>query len=393
MDGDASDAEWGSGLGTVNSTQFGVTWDDDFWYFSAKGGFSDTDYFMIGIDRDPTNETSSNTGGTAARCGATFPTENKPDYILVQRQNTYARESWGWNGSAWDQSSFNPSITSDYDFSGAGGDYEVKLRKSTVFGSDEDTSPVGFFLWLSNGSCEFFNAWPPENPNGWTSGVPTRFLYAHTRFETTDSGRLPSVYGSRVAWAANTLSVDNFTYHYFGEDDSGSGNPWLSLTTTASGAGGASCVVRAKAVGTRAMEQTSFTGIQRYVDFALTDCTGLEVDVQMRYEEAELNGTDETTGQFYRCASLPCSGSWSPVSGGTYTRDAANNNILLTNVPQTQFSYWTIGDSNTPTAISLTALTAENVPSGAALMAGIALLSSIGLLLAVRRLQCNRRVE
>ncbi len=302
LNGTITNEEWGRGLlGAVNNVTFGVTWDDDFWYFGIRGVFSNTDYFMIGIDMDPNNETSANTGGTAERCGATFPTENKPDYILVNRQNSYTRESWGWNGSTWDQSAFNPSETGDYDFSGGGGDYEVKLRKSTVFGSNEDTSPVGFYLWLSNDSCEFFNAWPPENPNDYVAG--SRFLYAHTRFATTDADRTPDTYGPRVAWAANTLSANSTAYNFFGEDDA-SGNPWLRMTTTATGAGGASCTVRAKMVGNNAFSNASFLGINRYVDFTLTECTNLEVDVQMRYETGELNGVDEANTAFYRCAVL-----------------------------------------------------------------------------------------
>jgi hypothetical protein len=365
LDGTITGTEWKRGLlGTVNSSTFGITWDDDFWYFGAKGGFSNTDFFMIGIDADPDNEIS-NTGGTTDHCGATFPTENKPDYILANRQYSYTRESWGWNGSAWDQGAFNPAETSDYDFSGGGGDYEVKLRKSTVFANNGDSSPVGFYLWLSNGSCEFFNAWPPENPNGWTSGSPVRFLYAHTSYNTTDPNRTPDTYGSRVAWAANTLSANSTTYNFFGEDDVANGNPWLRMTTTASGAGGASCSVRAKMAGTNSFNNPPFVGINRLVDFTLTNCAELEVDVQMRYETGELNGVNEANTTFYRCAALPCAASWTEVTvvnGSAYTRDALNNNLLLTNVPQTQFSFWTIGDSNAPTAVSLSSFNAQTTP-------------------------------
>lgn len=359
LDGSITEAEWRRGLlGAANSTTFGITWDDDFWYFGARGGFGSADFFMIGIDIDPTNETTSNTGGgsTADRCGAVFPDENKPDYILVNRQSSYIRESWGWNGSAWDQSAFNPAEPGDYDFSGAGGHYEVKLRKSAVFASNEDTSPVGFYLWLSNSSCEFFNAWPPENPNGPYAG--TRFLYAHTRFATTDANRAPDTYGSRVAWATNTLAANSTAYNFFGEDDA-SANPWLRMTTTASGAGGASCTARAKLVGNYSFSNVPFTGVDRYVDFTLTNCTGLEVDVQMRYETVELNGINEANTAFYRCAALPCAANWTAVSAGSYSRNEANNNLLLTNVPQSQFSFWTISDGSTPTAVSLQSLSAQ----------------------------------
>jgi hypothetical protein len=387
LDGTITSTEWERGLlGSVNSSTFGITWDDDFWYFGVKGGFSNTDFFMVGIDTDPDNETS-NTGGTAARCGATFPTENKPDYILVNRQNSYIRESWGWNGSAWDQGSFNPAEPGDYDFSGGGGDYEVKLRKSTVFASNEDSSPVGFYLWLSNGSCEFFNAWPPENPNGYIAG--SRFLYSHIRYNTTDANRTPDTFGNRVAWVANTLSTNSTTYNFFGEDDVTDGNPWLRLTTTASGSGGASCTVRAKMVGNNSFNNPPFEGVNRYVDFTLTNCTNLEVDVQMRYETGELNGVNEANTTFYRCPTLPCAASWSAVSTGTgtYTRNAANNNLLLTNVPQTQFSFWTIGDSNTPTAVSLQSFTAANNATPFVLLALFALL--VGGTAVVRRKIAN----
>ncbi len=371
LDGTVADAEWDRGLlGTVNSTTFGITWDDDFWYFGVRGGFNNTDFFLIGIDIDPTNETTSNTGGgsTADRCGAVFPDENKPDYILVNRQSSYVRESWGWNGSSWSQSAFNPTEPGEYDFSGAGGDYEVKLKKSAVFASNEDTSPVGFYLWLSNGACQFFNAWPPENPNGFHAG--TRFLYAHTRFATTDASRTPDTYGRRVAWATNTLSANSTAYNFFGEDDA-TANPWLRLTTTATGAGGASCTVRAKMVGTNALSNPTFVGINRYVDFTLANCTNLEVDVQMRYETTELNGIDEATTTFYRCAALPCGTSWTAVSAGSYTRNAANNNLLLTAVPQTQFSFWTISDNNTPTAVSLSTFSASGQVGWVGLLVGL----------------------
>lgn len=384
LDGAFANSEWERGvLGTVNSSTFGVTWDDDFWYFGVRGGFGLTDFFMIGIDIDPENETSSNSGGTAVRCGATFPTENKPDYILANRQNSYTRESWGWTGSAWDQTAFNPVETTEYDFSGAGGDYEVKLKKSAVFSSNEDTSPVGFYLWLSNGSCEFFNAWPSENPNGYIAG--SQFLYAHTRFATTDASRTPDTYGTRVAWAANTLSTNSTTYNFFGEDDVTGGNPWLRLTTTATGAGGPSCTVRAKMVGNNAFNNPPFVGINRYVDFNLSNCTNLEVDVQMRYESAELNGVDEANTAFYRCASLPCATSWTPVGAGTTTRDAANNNLLLTAVPQSQFSFWTISDGTGPTAVSLQSFTAQNQTPILLILAALLMLGLVGGTAVLRR--------
>lgn len=353
LDGTVNSSEWGNGLlGTANSTTFGITWDDDFWYFGVSGGFSNTDFFMVGIDIDPTNETSGNTGGTADRCGGNFPSENKPDYILVNRQNSYLRESYGWNGSAWDQTAFNPSEPADYDFSGGGGDYEVRLRKSAVFGSNADSSPVGFYLWLSNGSCQFFNAWPPENHNGWTGG--SEFLFAAMRFDTTDNGRFPNDYGRRVAWASHTLSSDSTTYNYFGGDDSSGSNPWLQLTTTAGGNGGPICTVRAKAVAANAMQQGAgnFTGINRYIDFTLTNCTNLNVNVQMRYEPGELNGITEANRTFYHCPAVPCSAAWVAVTGSSYDRTGTNN-LILTNVAQDQFSFWTIGDGNTPTAVSL----------------------------------------
>ena len=358
LDGTITDTEWERGLlGTANGTTFGITWDDDFWYFGVRGGFSSTNFFIIGIDVDPDNETSSNSGGTANRCGANFPTENKPDYILVNRQDGYLRESWGWNGSGWDQASFNPTETSDYDFSGGGGGYEVKLKKSTVFNSNEDSLPVGFYLWLANDSCQFFNAWPPENNNAHNPN--SQFLYAHTRYATTDANRAPDTYGSRIAWAANTLSNNSTSYNFFGEDDA-SANPWLQMTTTGIGAGGASCTVRAKLVANNAFINQPFTGINRFIDFTLTNCTDLEVDVQMRYETSELHGIDEAATAFYRCATPPCSASWNLVSAGTVTRDVEKNNLSLTAVPQTKFSSWTISDNNKPTAVSLQSFTGES---------------------------------
>lgn len=380
LDGTVTEAEWGLGLGTVNSTQFGVTWDDDFWYFSVKGGMGTSDFFMIGIDADAANETS-NTGGTINRCGATFPSENKPNYILVNRQNSYLRESWGWNGSAWDQNSFNPIETTDYDFSGIT-DYEVKLRKSAVFAANEDNQRVGFYLWLSNSSCEFFNAWPPENDNGYIAG--SRFLYAHTQFATTDAGRNPNTYATRLAWDAKTLSANSTTYNYFGSDDSA--NPWLALTTTASGAGGAACSVRAKVVGNRAFTPDTFLGMNRYVDFTLSNCTDLTVSVQMRYEQNEINGRTESNAQFYRCASRPCTGNWVSVMAGAYTRDTINHNLQLADVPQTQFSYWTISDGTTPTAVTTRTLSANAAPSAEAGLIGLgAVVGAAALLIATRR--------
>ncbi|MCB9136600.1 MAG: hypothetical protein H6636_14340 [Anaerolineales bacterium] len=353
LDGNVN--EWSSleKLGSINGADFYLTWDDDYWYFGLKGGFGTSDYFLIGIDSDPTDE-STNLGGTGERCGVVFPSENKPDYILANRQSSYTRESWGWDGANWNQSSWNPAETSEYDFSGGGGDYEVKLKKSSVFGVNEDTNPVAFYFWLSNGSCQTFNAWPPENENVWTGSA--QFLFAHTRFQSTSSGIHPASDGQRIAWASNTLSSNSTVYNYFGGDDVSAGNPWLRLTTTAAGAGGASCTVRAKMVGTHAFTQSSFIGINRYVDFTLSNCTNLEVDVQMRYEDSELNGVNEAASQFFHCATLPCSSNWSAVAGGTYTRDTINNYLILTAVPQTQYSYWTISDTNAPTALTLTTL-------------------------------------
>lgn len=372
LDGNVETTEWADGvLGTVNSTQFGVTWDDDYWYFGVKGGFASSDYFMVGIDTDPKNYTS-NTGGTAARCGASFPAENKPDHILTQRQNTYTRESWGWNGAAWDQVVWNPSETGEYNFSGAGGDYEVKLKKSSVFSSDEDTSPVGFYLWLSNGSCEYFNAWPPENHNGWTAGTPTRFLFAHTFFETSDTGRVSGTYNTRKGWDVKTLSANSTAYNFFGADDSAS-NPWLRMTTTTGGAGGAACTVRAHLVGNRAFYSDTFTGINRYIDFDLTDCTNLNVDVQIRYEPGEVVGVLESNAQFYHCALSSCTtADWVAVSAGAYTRDTTNHNLLLTNVSQNQFSSWMAAGPSGPTAITFNTLTAHS--SAAPVMAWVGLL-------------------
>jgi hypothetical protein len=376
LNGSISDAEWGteSNLGTAGGTTFRITWDDDFWYFGVAGGMGDGDFFMVGIDSDPLTESSSNTGGTAERCGATFPTENKPNYIAVLRQNSYIRESWGWNGSSWAQSSWNPAETADFDFSGSSSAYEVKIRKTAVFGTNPDTTPVGFYLWLSNGSCQFFNAWPPENANGFVAG--SRFLYAHTRFENTDANRDPNTYGSRVGWDSNTLSSTG-TVNYFGEDDE-STNPWLRLVVNT--AGGGSCTMRAKVVGVNAFPQP-FTGMNRFIEFTPTNCTNLNVDVRMRYEDSELNGVTEGSIVFYRCPAFPCT--WTAVVGGTYTRDATNNHVTLTNVAQTQFSFWTMA-SSPPTVVTLADLSTRLSPIPlAAIVLFLAL--AAGTLLAVWR--------
>lgn len=378
LDGTVSSPEWDNGvLGTVSSTQFGVTWDDDFWYFSVKGGFANTDYFMIGIDSDPTNHTT-NTGGTAARCGATFPSENKPDFILAQRQNTYTRESWGWNGSAWDQPTWNPAETDDYNFSGAGGDYEVMLRKSSVFATNASTSPVGFYLWLSNDICQPFNAWPPENHNGWTGS--DQFLYAHTYFENTNGAQVASTYHTRVGWDSKILSSNSTAYNFFGADDHAA-NPWLRMTTTAGGAGGAGCTVTAQLVGNRAFTSPSFTGINRYIDFTFNTCANVNVDVQMRYEQNEVVSTTESAAQFYHCSLATCTTTdWALVTGVTYTRDTANNNILLSGVAQDQFSKWMSAGPAGPTAIAFDNLSARSGAASSPLWIGFGLLLVCGLL-------------
>ena len=365
--------EWGSGiLGTANDTTFATTWDASFLYFGAQGGLAPSDSLLIGIDLDPTDHVD-NDGGSAAFCGAAFPDENRPDYILRVRQggDGYLREGFAWNGSDWvsmggvfSSDGFGAAAWQDadrFDFAG-GTDYEVKIEKA-LLGIASPDDAIGVYLWLADGFCEFFNAWPPENPNGWTDGVPTRFLYAHTLLATTDDGRFPSSYGSRVAWATHTLADNNTAYDYFGEDDSDAGNPWLRLSTTNEGGGGAACEVRAKLVANNAFAPDDFVGINRFVDFNLTGCDGLEVNVQMRYEVGELNGVDETGTRFYRCPAGPCSDSWAEVvsNGGSYTRSIENNYLLLTNVPQTQFSYWTISDNQAPTNLSLAVISVSTV--------------------------------
>lgn len=399
LDGTVNDNEWGSAiLGAASSTTFATTWDATNLYFGVRGGFNPAnDFLAVGIDLDPTNE-ATNTGGTAEFCGATFPSENKPDYILKLRQGSgdnYLREGFDWNGSSWvsvggnyDGGGFgdvNWQDANQFDFSGTT-DYELKIAKS-LLGIADNSAPIGIYLWLCNSAApeRLFNAWPPENNNAYNASL--QFLYAHTRFASTDAGRFPDTYGTRVAWATNTLSTDSTAYNFFGEDDA-SANPWLRMATTATGAGGASCTVRAKMVGNNSFNNPPFVGINRYVDFTLTACTDLEVDVQMRYETAELNGIDEATTTFYRCAALPCAASWAQVSAGSYTRDAANNNLLLTAVPQTQFSFWTISDSvDAPTAVTLQSLTAQTNTPGLAWLALllVAAAALVGWRFAVRK--------
>jgi predicted extracellular nuclease/methionine-rich copper-binding protein CopC len=371
LDGNVSEWPANSLLGTASSTEFRITWDDDYWYFSVKNGLDTSNFFMVGIDADPTNHTT-NTGGTLARCGATFPTQNKPDFILTQRQSSYLRESYGWDGADWNQASWNPVETGDYDFSGSTNTYEVKLRKSTVFATNEDTSPVGFYLWLSDGSCRTFNAWPPENHNGWTGS--DQFLYAHTYFETTDAGQAPSTYNTRVGWDTQTLSSDSTAYNFFGADDYAA-NPWLRMTTNLNGAGGAICNVTAQLVGNRAFPSPAFTGINRYIDFTFNNCTNLNVDVQMRYEQNEVVSTTESAIQFYHCSLAVCGTSdWLPVTGVTYTRDTVNNNLLLTDVAQSQFSKWMSAGPVGPTAIAFNHLSARSDAASTPLWIGFGLL-------------------
>jgi hypothetical protein len=394
FDGTINDAEWNRGLlGTASGTTFGVTWDVDFLYFGARGGSNPTsDFFVIGLDIDPYEE--SNSGGTAPFCGASFPDENKPDYILLVRQgggSNYLREGFNWNSSSWASiggnysgSGFGDSAWQDsnqFDFSGAA-HYEVKIDRSLLAIGNND--PIGVYLWLCNDAEQFFNAWPPENNN--SHNTLTQFLYSYTRFASTDADRTPDIYGSRIAWATNTLLANNTVYNYFGEDDAGS-NPWLRLTTTASGAGGSSCTVRAKMVGTNAFSNPSFLGTNRFVELTLNDCIDLEVDVQMRYETTELNGINEADTAFYRCASLPCAASWTAVSGGTSSRDTTNNNLSLSNVPQSQFSFWTISDNETPTAVTLQAITATTANP-----TRLIFILLTGLMLATTLLATRRRV-
>ncbi len=395
LDGNVN--EWSSleKLGSANNVEYGITWDANSWYFSINDlsgtGFGDADFFLIGIDTDPTNETTNSGGGfsNGEFCGAKFPDENKPDFIARVRQNPYYIDSYLWNGTSWVDAGWSEGISGHFDLSGNGNTYEVRLDKTTETNFNS-SNPVGFYLWQTNSSCEYFNAWPSENSNTYYAGSGTPgngiFLYAHTRFQTTTSGLQPAKDGQRIAWASNTLSANSTPYNYFGGDDVTANNPWLRLTTTASGAGGASCTVRAKMVGTHSFTQASFTGMNRYVDFTLTNCTNLEVDVQMRYEESELNGITETATQFYHCTTLPCTNAWTAVSGGTYTRDAINNNLILTNVAQTQFSFWTVSDTDAPTALTLTQFSAKDLTPNGLFPLLCLLLVSTALLWARKRL-------
>jgi hypothetical protein len=326
---------------------------------------------MIGIDIDPLDETdATNSGGgfgdgtSGEFCGATFPDENKPDYIARVTQTPYAIDSFFWNGSNWTNAAWSEGALGNFDMSGNGDTYEVRidLAAETAFASN---NPVAFYLWQANSDCDYFNAWPPDNDNGFVSGSGAPgsgiFIFAANRFMTTDNGRLPANYALRVGWDTDNTIGAVGTHPFFGEDDFG--NPWLQFTTAAEDDG--TCTVNAKMVANNAFSQGTgnFVGVNRYIDFTLTGCTGLNATVQMRYETEELNGTiEDSTLKFFRCPGSPCDVNWTLVEpgGSVYSHDATNNNLSVSNVSEANFSSWTIANEGfAPTAVSLTTFTAN----------------------------------
>lgn len=378
LDGTFNSNEWGQPLGEINNVQFAATWDANAWYFAANdtsgSGFSDTDFLMIGIDVDPEDEAdATNSGGglgdgnNGQFCGAHFPDENKPDYIARVRQNPYYIDVYQWNGSNWAEIFWSEGSFGNFDMSGNGNTYEVRINRAAEAADFVAGEPVGFYLWLTNTSCEYFNAWPPENENTYFAGSGTPgngiFLFAHTRFESTDNGRLPTNYAAKIAWDTDNTIGTVGTHNFFATDDSS--NPWLRFTTTAEDDN--NCTVQARLRANNAFEQGTgnFAGINRYIQFTLTNCTGLNSTVQMRYETAELNGVmEDSTLEFFRCPeAVVCTGSWVAVepAGFAYTRDAANNNLSVSNVTEANFSFWSIGNTtNAPTAVSFTTLTTHS---------------------------------
>lgn len=375
LDGTFNSNEWGPPLGEVNNVQFAATWDANAWYFAVNdtsgSGFSDTDFLMIGIDVDPEDEADvTNSGGglgdgnNGQFCGAHFPDENKPDYIARVRQNPYFIDVYQWNGSSWAEIFWSEGAFGNFDMSGNGNTYEVRINRAAEAADFVAGEPVGFYLWLTNTSCEYFNAWPPENENMYFANSDDPgggiFLFAHTRFERTDNGRLPTNYAARVGWDTDNTIGTVGTHNFFADDDSS--NPWLQFATAAEDDN--NCTVRAKLKANNAFVQGAgdFEGINRYIQFTLTNCTGLNTAVQMRYETAELNGVVEnSTLEFFRCPeATPCSSNWAVIepAGFVYTRDTANNNLSVSNVTEANFSFWTIGNTtNAPTAVSFTAFT------------------------------------
>lgn len=381
LDGTFNANEWGPPLGEVNNVQFAATWDANAWYFAVNDtsgfGFSDTDFLMIGIDVDPEDEAdATNSGGglgdgnNGQFCGAHFPDENKPDYIARVRQNSYYIDVQEWNGSGWADAGWSEGAFGDFDMSGNGNTYEVRINRAAEAADFVAGEPVGFYLWLTNTSCEYFNAWPPENENMYFANSDDPgggiFLFAHTRFERTDNGRLPTNYAARIAWDTDSDIGIVGVHNFFDSDDSS--NPWLRFTTTTEDDN--NCTVQAKLRANNAFEQGTgdFAGINRYMQFTLTNCTGLNTTVQMRYETAELNGVmEDSTLEFFRCPeAVVCTGNWVAVepAGFAYTRDSANNNLSVSNVTEANFSFWTIGNTtNAPTAVSFTTFTVHPTPT------------------------------
>ncbi|MBO2008240.1 IPT/TIG domain-containing protein [Hymenobacter negativus] len=104
-------------------------------------------------------------------------------------------------------------------------------------------------------------------------------------------------------------------------------------------------------------------GISRYFDIQAANSNGLNVTMEARYRDEELNGLPENKLIFYRSTSS-AAGPWT-AQNAPHSRDALNNRITLAGV--SGFSQWALGDPSTPLPVELTAFSATAQGTGVAL--------------------------
>jgi hypothetical protein len=392
-------SEWGASeqLGSADGISFYVTWNASAIYVGLVGGNAtpNSDKYVVLIDTDPDNTGSGNTGTIGEYCGATFGANGKPNYALqLYNDGTVHLTSSQADGAGTGWMAWSPSGGTTGDTSETNpGSAEFAIQKSDLGLSS--ASPVGLYLYACNSGNRVWAAWPPENEIN-TSAVVG--LTTRTVFNGTGADRAPRYDAARIGY--HTLSAAAAGTLFFFDDAplAPSGYDYYLRLGVAVG-GGVGCQVEVKVIGNRLISMQD-GGARRAYDINPIGCTGLLATVVVKYENGnansyaspdELRGIVEGNLQLYRFTGS----AWSQVTANV--RDATTRRIGVTTTAQTQSDLttrWGIGDDlgNTPTAITLRALTAESRARAPWLLtaAGVGLLLVGGALLRSRRRGARR---
>jgi hypothetical protein len=158
------------------------------------------------------------------------------------------------------------------------------------------------------------------------------------------NARLDETSGGRVAGGSGTVTATRTLNAPTGRDVGGLGAVLSSSETL-----GITTVTRGHAI----QSDNGNAGVARYYDIDPATNSGLDATLTFNYRDAELNGLAEGTLTLFRSDD----GGSSYRTAGHDSRDATANTVTLSGIGS--FSRWTLGSTDSPLPVELTAFDAR----------------------------------